>query len=124
MLLWLDRCRNRSAACRSILPEARRSLCGSLGFASGGDMKRSFHHLDSGPQDFEQRAAYVGEVVSEPCEDGNGAKGGDADVEIEAELVWRGVGDPAQDWVTVHLGEDPNDAEAERQEQKGEQPVD
>ena len=53
--------------------------------------------LETGLEDFEEAASYLGELVGEPGEDGNGSKGSDADEEVDTQLVGSGVGDAAED---------------------------
>lgn len=83
----------------------------------------SLDDLKTGLNDLVESASYVRKLICKPSEDGDGAKGGDAEIEVYAELVGCCVCDTAEDGATMHLREDPEKTDTEGRQQKGEAPV-
>src|SRR5579871_6521346 len=83
-----------------------------------------FDDLETGLEDLEEASSHLGELISEPGQDGNGSEGSEADIEVAAKFVGFCVSNAAEDGVPVHLREDPDEAAAEEDHQKGEAPVD
>ena len=63
------------------------------------------------------RLVFLRELVGQPSEHRHSSEGDQTNVEVRPQLVGRSGGNAAQKRVAVHLGEDPDEADAETDHQ-------
>lgn len=82
-----------------------------------------FCHLKARLEESQEAASELRELIGQPSENWHRSEGDEAEVEIASEFVRGGRGDPAEDWIAVHLREDPDKPCAKTEHQHRKVPV-
>src|SRR5262249_36569389 len=83
-----------------------------------------FHDFQSWLEYSIETATDLRKLIGEPGEEGNSAKGDDAQVELPTKLIRFGIGYPAQDGIAMHLGKQHDEASADDGQQDSKAPID